>query len=841
MHMAIAMMVLAAALPAAAGAGGEGAGPVNRWARLAGDEPGLGSGAVLVPIGGARMLCFGGEPAGGAACVRAFDGEARRWGDFATAKPNARRGIHPPYQTAFDPKGGKLYCLTYPGVLYTFDLAAKKWAGPVEVPELAGLSWHAMAIDPKGRRLVVVGADKRAGNLGWTRTVIRDLATGKWKTLPPPAGPIAERHRQRIAAGEAMIELIGRIRLAWYRDPKGAGTDAEREALTERCAAAGKLPGVAEFAREIEAVAGAIARRKLLAALRGARALRRKLDEQAHREYPVPASRRNSPLAFDEGSGVFVLFGGDHEDYLLNDTWVLDLARQAWRRAQPKLAPSPRAGHALVYLPAGGRLALYGGYLQQTDDGYGARAWRTIEPRQLWVYDVRAERWGLLAAWLTKRGEAPAAPPGGDFYGYHAQHFAAPALAATAADRLVLVVPKTRRQGSATWMLRLDVTRTDAAGRDKLGRPPDSRLYREGRFGAAYCEVPDAPKPTGIDKLPANRWVRLPDPPRNTAYGCRQRDWGTAVWDSAHAQILLWGGGHCVRSSSSVVHYSPVSGRMVESHDADEPYSANGNGGYDSSLLNRPWAGVHSYNHYATDPPSGLMVSGRGYFYDPRRMDWQRRERMKTPFKYVWSTTVLEATPHGAVAWARYPDEDRWGLWLLKGGRWVDLEPKGKLYKPYCDSEGVVYDAKRDRLILGWGGGYAKAGDGRLTTFDFRTRKIETLRPAGAELGRMVNTREMAYIDHADWVAFAETYPRDHPKPKRPYLRIYDCARDRYVLLDAGPGPKIKVYGQGWCYDAKRKVLFVLTYRGAPWAIRFDPATAKLLDAPPAGPQRSAP
>ena len=120
------------------------------------------------------------------------------------------------------------------------------------------------------------------------------------------------------------------------------------------------------------------------------------------------------------------------------------------------------------------------------------------------------------------------------------------------------------------------------------------------------------------------------------------------------------------------------------------------------------------------------MVAGRGYLYDPRRMDWQRRERMKTPFRYVWSATVLEATPHGAVAWARRRDADRWGLWLLRAGRWVDLKPDGKLYQPYCDSEGMTYDARRDRLILGWGGGYAKAGDGRLTTFDFQTRSISS-------------------------------------------------------------------------------------------------------------------
>ena len=230
------------------------------------------------------------------------------------------------------------------------------------------------------------------------------------------------------------------------------------------------------------------------------------------------------------------------------------------------------------------------------------------------------------------------------------------------------------------------------------------------------------------------------------------------------------------------------------------------------------------------------MVSARGYVYDPARMDWLRREPAKRPFRYVWSNTVVEATPHGAVAWAQSPaDSDRYGLWVFDAAAdWRDLKPVGKLYRPYCDSGGMTYDAKRDRLILGWGGGYAKAGDGRLTTFDFRTRKLTTIRPAGAELGRIANTREMTYIDHADWVVFAEPYPKDDREIAKHYLRIYDCAANRHHLLDAGDGPgrRYKVHGQGWCYDARRGIVFVLTIRGEPWAIRLDPAREKLLDAP---------
>ena len=35
----------------------------------------------------------------------------------------------------------------------------------------------------------------------------------------------------------------------------------------------------------------------------------------------MPCSRRNAPLVYD-ANPLLVLFGGDHEDYQLNDTYV---------------------------------------------------------------------------------------------------------------------------------------------------------------------------------------------------------------------------------------------------------------------------------------------------------------------------------------------------------------------------------------------------------------------------------------------------------------------------------------------------------------------------------------
>jgi hypothetical protein len=821
----------------AVGARGDEALAPGEWIKVDEGKTGERSASALVYAPDSRQMILVG-PAKGAPFVQAFDPAARTWTDVSSGGPS-KDSISPYYQAAYDPGSRTLYCLSGGAVMYSFSTADKTWKTHPPAPELDGLSWHAMACDPAGRRLVVVGADKKVDNLGWMRTVVYDIPAGRWTCLDVAGEKTAAERRELVAAKEAAIDLAGRIRLAWYRDPAGAATDAERKALGRRCDALKGLPQMARWTADVDAAAGLIAQSKMLDALKSVRAVQRKIEEFAEARYPAPASRRNSPLVFEPKSDVFVLFGGDHEDYLMNDTWVLDLVNKAspWRRARPAVAPSPRAGHALCALPKSGRVALYEGYVRTSSDDYGAVPYAPVDPLQLWLYDPKADRWDLAASWPLPGKTASATPaPLGMFCGYSAERFSPPALAATEDDLLVLAGHVCNlwswrwKRPCETWLLRADPARTDAAGRERLGAAADSRLYRTGPFTASFCEVPDEPKDMGLDRLPDNRWVRLPDPPRNPCRGCRQRDWGTSVWDPDRDQVLLWGGGHCVRSASTVAHWSPASGRIVEGYDADEPYGGNGSGGYDSSILDRPWVSVHNYNHYAYDPKCQMLVAGRGYLYDPDRMDWVRMERMDLPYKFAWGSTVVEASAHGAVAWAQKKNSEDFGLWLFDSGKgWADLEPRGKVFAPYCDANGMVYDSKRDRMVLsGPGGGYEKVSSGSFVTFDFKTRSVDTVTPANPELARTRNARELAYVEHADWILIGETYPRGDSKAGKRYTRVYDCGANRMFLLDAGPVPD--GHSTGWVYDAKRKLAYVFTFRGEAWAIRPEPRTAKPLD-----------
>ena len=800
---------------------GEGApAGANQWTKAAEGHAKHRQGATLVWAADLKRMLLIGDG------VEGFDPAASSWAEFSAAKPGGKDGIHPFYQTAYDAKTRKVYCLSLGSVLHVFDVEAKTWSAKAPEPLLEGLSWHMLAGDGQGR-LVAVGSDKKIENVGWTRTVVYDAAAGTWSALPLPPDDVVKRHRELVAASESLIELVGRIRLAWYRDPKGVGTDEELKALSERCAKLGAHPGMDAFKADLAKVGELVKARTTLDALKAARAIQPKLDDAAFAQYPVPHSRRNAPLVYDGKNRLFVLFGGDHEDYQVNDTWTLNLEKQAWKRMSPDRAPAPRAGHGACWLPKSGRVAVYEGYVSSSSGDYGAGAASLLDPRELWVYDAKADRWDLAGSW--GRGDA-APPPVGRFYGYSATWFDAPALAADADDRICLAAAGGKNSPASTWALAFDPARLDAAGREKLGAAPNGRRLRASYFRAEYCEVPDDSKPTDLAALPANRWVELKPGPRVPARGCRQRDWSTTTWDSDRDQVLMWGGGHCVRSSSVPLHYSPVSNRIVEGYDAEEVYCGNGWCGPASSLLNKQWIDTHAYHLYAYDPKCRLLVTARGFLYDPERMDWVREEPAKLPFRYSWGGIVVASSPHGAVAWA--VANDRASLWLFdRQAGWTALDPKGKLFGPYCDSHGMVYDSKRDRMLLGGvNGGYARQSDGTFLAFDFKARTVDAVTPENTEIAKAGMSRELTYVAHADWVILSEHYRVGDAKTGKSLMRVYDCEKNKWFLLDAGPVGT--GWGAGWMYDARRKLVYSFTYRGEAWALRLDPATAKLMENP---------
>ncbi len=105
----------------------------------------------------------------------------------------------------------------------------------------------------------------------------------------------------------------------------------------------------------------------------------------------VPVGRALSSLVYDEKTGLFVLFGGDHLDFLLNDTWVFDPQKLEWESRHPKSAPLPRANHKLT-AKGDGTIKLSGGYTYANNYDYMGGQYVDLDDGD-WTYEIAKNEW----------------------------------------------------------------------------------------------------------------------------------------------------------------------------------------------------------------------------------------------------------------------------------------------------------------------------------------------------------------------------------------------------------------------------------------------------------------
>ena len=124
------------------------------------------------------------------------------------------------------------------------------------------------------------------------------------------------------------------------------------------------------------------------------------LEQAAEALDAEPAPRALSPLVYDAKNKLFVLFGGDHLDYLTNDTWVFDPAKKTWRYRHLKVAPPVRANHTLK--AADGKITLSGGYTYTSNTDYMGGQYRDLADGD-WTYDVATNKWagGEKRCWMV--------------------------------------------------------------------------------------------------------------------------------------------------------------------------------------------------------------------------------------------------------------------------------------------------------------------------------------------------------------------------------------------------------------------------------------------------------
>lgn len=527
-----------------------------------------------------------------------------------------------------------------------------------------------------------------------------------------------------------------------------------------------------------------------------------------------PPQRANSQLVYDPEHKKIVLFGGDRLNRLLADTWVFDIAAGRWEDRTPAVGPAPRAGHALLWLPKAKKVLLLGGYGYTSATGYVSSLYRRL-PLEAWTYDVAANRWDLVARFGEK--EVPAGPTN-FFLG----------AAVDADDRLLVVA-------DGTWTCKLDASRVDAAGTKKHGVPPGTTEQRTGPHDPDWFsrDVPPAdPEKAAADlkDLPAGRWVMRPTPklPRPNM------DWGSAVFAPELDRILRFSGGHSAYSGTAPVVYDVKNDRyslpFAPEYPIEYVYSNDQVDG-EWSFGGNPWMTGHTYRSTGYDHRLRCLVFAPHdytYFFDPIQGKWSRSPETN-PYRSNFYTVTVRETPQGAVVWAQ-DRKGAVGLWRLDADSrtWRPLPLQGELPATSADQHGMVYDAKRDRLLFFSGVGKRK---GNAAAYDFRTGKARWLDPEGWEKAA-VPCRENVYLPEHDLVLIGARFPQGEEKR----WLVYDAAANAYRTVHLpgddpiGKGTFNGVFNNsmGLVYDPHRRLVWAVGQNSHVHVLRFD-ASAKRL------------
>ena len=760
--------------------------------------------------------------------------------------------MHVQGSAAYDPAAGHLYVADGNDPrnpegfrIARYDVAARTWQEvsnakpPAESdgvlpgefgPTMVFMHGATVVLDPVNQELLFLGGRTGNADRGFVGHWAFDLGQKTWRRMVRKIEPLDALRAKCLAAIRPARDGMAAARNVFY---SGLGPGGEAQAVRQRPAklvgdalalaesAAGALGSAKAGGWAAEAIAHARGRvQRAAGSLRAARAalddakpdaatIRRvfeaawALDEAAEALRAVPGPRMHAGAAYDPVSKCVVLFGGDHGDYLLSDTWVYQCGRKTWRRVFTEVGPQARraVGH-LVWLPHRRRVALIGGRTYLPKFIYFRRISRPL--LDVWTFDTGTGRWALLHA-----GDAKAAEPS-----------LSCELAAGEGD-VVLGLASAGRYTSqwdgSTWLLRPG-DGADPTAAKKLGARHGARTYLSVVREYDPCWYDAAPRgdpkaaAERLAKLPPNTWTRMPLAPRP----CPRRDWGTAAFDPHRDQFYHWTGGHMADPASIVSTYHPAVHRW------SIPYVAE-YGGKGISFNGRPDCMNHTYLNYAYDPASRKLVCtsfGGTCVYDPDRREFQ--PRIDQPFRQhpYWTKTV--STPRGVVCWDR---EAYLGILDAAARTWRRLPVVGKLPRSvHGDENAITYDPKRDVLWMMAADGYQKT-NGQVWRYDMKTGAVRAVSPEGRKtVGTRVRPRESVYLPGADLVlhnAFADGRQI-----------AYEPQRNRWVTLSIEKAYEdLGGVSIGLMYDPGRTLVWAMSSGQKMYVLRIDAATLEVSGA----------
>ena len=544
------------------------------------------------------------------------------------------------------------------------------------------------------------------------------------------------------------------------------------------------------------------------------------------RNGPEPPPRMSTRLVTDTKNKVMVMFGGDAQSRYLADTWIYDTRTRRWRQSKAAGGPPARAGHFTVYDPGTGWVIVGGGYNRR-------------DLRDMWAYNAAVDRWMKL------KGEAPA--------GWHIAADIAPE------ESLIVLTAASKRPGDTKSCNEIYPVRTTYA----------FKISREGLVNESVKPVPHGPmlkrdpaevlagakadperRRVQLDRtrrMPLNQWVHFDNPGRAAPL----RTWGSCSFDTDQSRIIYWGGGHCGYGGSDYDFYDVEENTWISSPVvAEYPERAWDLGINPAGVTFRGAPFMrHGRKVYAYDPVSKLIVNTKRIMltggYEPDRLKaFPAHDTSASSYKKWVTTTYRPAderweiiaggvpgldltvtTPKGVMAVDHHWDsvdgtENSVYLLDVGGRRWRKLSGSGPRPRNLYEMTALVYDSKRDQLIL-HGGGPQRDELWRYPLSGSAWEKIEP-QFATADGKPPVARREAVYIPGED-VLLTAGQPAGSKDPSGVYA--YHVGENRWYKAVIAPPPgkrpsDIGGQNRAWTYDPKHNlVLMVLGDRGGDRAL----------------------
>lgn len=492
-----------------------------------------------------------------------------------------------------------------------------------------------------------------------------------------------------------------------------------------------------------------------------------------------PPARTLSPLCYVPQGKVYVLFGGDHLDYLTNDTWVFDPAIPQWRLFHPKQAPPPRANHKLA-VDKEGKIALTGGYTYTSNTDYVGGQYRDLNDGT-WTYDLASGEWTGSGDMVKPTERTYRMGPFSPDFFWQGNRPDKAAFQARLAE-----LP------ANTWT-KLEIPYLPEMNRDwgtAIFDPTHDLILRFSGGHSAHG---------GTDvlhfHLASGRW-ELPFP---VEFPLGQLYSNTSYPAGFNFNRRPWVTGHTYKSYA----YDDASQRML-------------------------FVGEQKYT-YLYDPVRGDWTGER--IEKPQEM------------QYVgcYYTLTLCPTPHGTYCWTSDGRLFRWEK--LDNPRndndwqWEAVKLKGeKLPGTVVDRSGFVFDSQRERFLCTTKP-YEGPFDGQIYEIDMNSHEVAKLKvPNSAAMTDVGFLREGVYVPELDIALLGLNFPLKEGQPRR--TPIFDCSSNRWMYVELGgedpSGREGFNVSLGMIYDPSRKIVWAVDTHSHVYVLRLD---GKSLDKKQLAPQ----